>query len=290
MNLRPILTLTRPAGLPSVWSNCLAGWWLGGGGNPHALPLLFAGATLLYFGLVVLHDAFDVHHDRQQRRTRPVPAGEVRLRTVWRWGLALTVLGALLLIAAGTVTGAMALGLVLFALLFNALRRMISWSPVLLGVVRLFSYLLGASVAEHGISGWPLWCGIALAFYVAGLKFLADGPAVKPIPRWPIVLLCVPVWLALVMNVGPYREPALLLSAVVALWSARCLRHTYWTPEPNLPITVSGLTSGIVFVDWLAACPTAPEHLGLDLRMLSFCFLGLFGLSFGLHHWTEPRR
>ena len=71
--LRTLLILGRVSNLPTVWSNCLAGWWLGGGGNTGKLPFLFAGTTLLYIGGMYLNDAFDVEFDRQHRKERPIP-------------------------------------------------------------------------------------------------------------------------------------------------------------------------------------------------------------------------
>ncbi len=48
--LRTLLILGRVSNLPTVWSNCLAGWWLGGGGNFWKLPFLFFGVSLLDTG------------------------------------------------------------------------------------------------------------------------------------------------------------------------------------------------------------------------------------------------
>ena len=73
--LRALLILGRVSNLPTVWSNCLAGWWLGGGGNYANLLLLLLGATLLYAGGMFLNDAFDAEFDTQYRRARPIPSG-----------------------------------------------------------------------------------------------------------------------------------------------------------------------------------------------------------------------
>ena len=35
--LRTLLILGRVSNLPTVWSDCLAAWWLGGGGNVWTL-------------------------------------------------------------------------------------------------------------------------------------------------------------------------------------------------------------------------------------------------------------
>ncbi|HEY2083548.1 MAG TPA: prenyltransferase, partial [Verrucomicrobiae bacterium] len=69
--LRTFLVLGRASNLPTIWSNCLAGWWLGGHSSTNKLPFLFAGTTLLYVGGMYLNDVFDVNFDRQHRKERP---------------------------------------------------------------------------------------------------------------------------------------------------------------------------------------------------------------------------
>jgi 4-hydroxybenzoate polyprenyltransferase len=73
--LRALLALGRVSHLPTVWSNCLAGWWLGGHGNFSKLPLLFLGVSALYTGGMFLNDAFDADFDRSAARNgRSLPA------------------------------------------------------------------------------------------------------------------------------------------------------------------------------------------------------------------------
>ena len=71
--LRALLVLGRVSNLPTVWSNCLAAWWLAGGGTVERLPFLLLGATLLYTGGMFLNDAFDADFDNQYRKERPIP-------------------------------------------------------------------------------------------------------------------------------------------------------------------------------------------------------------------------
>lgn len=276
---RTILALARPALLPTIWSNCLAGWWLGGGGSPEHLPFLFGGATLLYLGATFLNDAFDAEHDRQHRRARPIPAGGVTHDTVWRWGLGWLVAGTLLMFYIGELPGGIALGLVFLIVLYNTLHRLVIFSPVLNGLCRLGLYALGASVAEHGVTGWTLWCGLALAAFLSGVDFLARWEATPRQARWwPVSLLAAPIFFAAIMDTGRYREPALLLSAVLALWCLKALRQTFWSPEKNLHATVSALLAGIVLVDWLATCPVTSllAQTNHAPRELSFAFIALF--------------
>ena len=68
--LRTLLVLGRSSNLPTVWSNCLAGWLLSGGGELKTFLWLCAGATCLYTGGMYLNDAIDANFDLQFRRER----------------------------------------------------------------------------------------------------------------------------------------------------------------------------------------------------------------------------
>jgi len=267
-----LLTLGRVANLPTVWSNCLAGWWLGGHENLGHLPLLFIGATLLYMGGAFLNDAFDAEYDRQHRRARPIPSGVISLKEVGRWGAGLLLLGVFWLFCLGTTTGLLGAAVALLALAYNMTHRMFLFSPALLGLCRFFLYVIAASTGAEGADGWALWCGLALAAYVTGLRILADlEEAPSPDRYWPATLLTAPIILALIMDVNHYRAPGLELSAVLGLWVLYCLRRTIWPADQDIAKAIAGLTAGIVFVDWLAV---------VDLpRELSFVFLALFGAS-----------
>src|SRR5262245_57020932 len=91
--LRPFLILGRVSNLPTVWTNCLAGWLLGGAGSWCDWLRLCVGASLLYIAGMFLNDAFDAEFDRQRRRGRPIPSGQVEERTVWIAGTSLLALG-----------------------------------------------------------------------------------------------------------------------------------------------------------------------------------------------------
>jgi hypothetical protein len=266
---RTFLSLSRAANLPTVWSNCLAGWWLGGHGNAGELPFLFSGVTLLYLGGAFLNDAFDANYDKDYRRTRPIPGGAASRKAVLYWGLTFLALGSMVLVGMGTSTAGLGLGLVLCILIYDAVHRLFLFSPALLGICRFFVYPIGAAVTAHGLAGWSIWCGLALAAYVTGVGcFMRWNRSSKAPDYWAAVLLAVPVLLALLMNAGEYRQKGILLSAILVLWVIRTLRHAFWPPERNLDITTSGLQAGIVFVDWLAVADAS--------RPLSAVFIALF--------------
>ena len=80
--LRSLLILGRVSNLPTVWSNCFAGWWLAGAGSWNGLALLCLGATCLYLGGMYLNDAFDAQFDQQHRPERPIPSGAISAAAV----------------------------------------------------------------------------------------------------------------------------------------------------------------------------------------------------------------
>src|SRR5437867_6492190 len=118
---RTVLILGRVSNLPTVWSNCLAGWLLGGGGTGWMFLLVCLGATCLYLGGMFLNDAFDVEFDRRQRTERPIPSGAITLSAVWRWGFFWLGAGAMILILIGRTTGLLAVALLLCIVLYDAL-------------------------------------------------------------------------------------------------------------------------------------------------------------------------
>ena len=278
--LRTLAILGRASNLPTVWSNCLAGWWLGGGGNSANLPWLFLGVTALYLGGMFLNDAFDADFDRQHRPERPIPSGAISLPAVWGWGLAWLALGALSLIAIGKMTGALAIVLLVCIIVYDASHKVVTASPWLMGGCRFWIYVVAGSTASWGLNGWPIWCGVALALYVAGLSHMARLENSRGrIPCWPLTLLAVPVFLAMLMDGAENRFPAIWLSLILVLWIARCARPIFQGGEVNVGRIVSGLLAGIVLVDWLAVAPGCPHGL-------SAAFLILFAATLGLQRFV----
>jgi 4-hydroxybenzoate polyprenyltransferase len=260
-SLRTLLILGRISNLPTVWSNCLAGWWLGGAGNYEDLPFLLAGATCLYTGGMFLNDAMDAEFDRLHRKERPVPSGAIGLEILWKWGLSWLALGGLCLIWLGPTTGCLGVLLILSILLYDAVHKRIRFGPILMAICRFLLYVIAASVANNGVTGRSIWCGLALALYIVGLSFFARGESVHhKLHYWPAFLMAAPVILALLIDNNDYREAGLLLSAVLVLWTLLALRQTLWSNEPKIGLTVSWLLAGIVLVDWLAVAD-APRLL-----------------------------
>lgn len=250
---RTLLVLGRASNLPTVWSNCLAGWLLGEGGHFSGFVLLCLGATCLYTGGMFLNDAFDVEFDRQHRSERPIPSGAISLGEVWGFGVGWLVLGAVLLAFFGVPTAILTILLVISILVYDAVHKLIDLSPFLMALCRFFLFLVAASASDMGVTGLAIWSSFALALYIVGLSYVAKSESTRgPLRYWPCLLLLAPVLLAYIVNQGSYKPIGLLFSAALLIWILRNLSFTFWSPDKNIPRTVSGLLAGIVLVDLLA--------------------------------------
>ena len=272
--LRTLLVLARGSNLPTVWSNCLAGWWLGGGGNFWKLPFLFLGASLLYTGGMFLNDAFDEEFDRQRRPERPIPTGKIAAPLVWKLGLAQLGLGVLLVGGCGKIAALCAVLLAFTILLYDFTHKFFNASPWLMGACRGGVYLLAGAAGTTGLNGFVIAGGAALAFYVVGLSYVAKNETARgKVSLPPLALLAAPMLFAFALNTGDYRRDALWISLVLLLWAGRCLRNIFVGSIGNTPWMVTNLLAGIVFVDWLAVAPILPHATS------AITFLGLFGLT-----------
>lgn len=269
--LRTLLILGRVSNLPTVWSNCLAGWWLAGAGDLAHFVLLCTGATLLYLGGMFLNDAFDAQFDAQHRPERPIPSGAIRVEAVWQWGFSWLGLGLLCFGLLGIKTVILGLLLALCIVIYDALHKIFAFSPFLMAACRFFLVLAAASLGRDGITGLSIWSAVVLAAYIVGLSFVAQRESVPgPLRYWNLIFLFAPVLLALIINRGPYLPRGIVLAGILVIWILRCLRYIYWTKQRNVGRSVAGLLAGIVLVDLLAVGGAGP---------VSLAFVVLFALT-----------
>jgi 4-hydroxybenzoate polyprenyltransferase len=262
--LRTLFILARVSNVPTVWSNCLAGWWLGGGGPWSQLILVCFAMSLIYSGGMFLNDAFDANFDRQNRRSRPIPSGAIAEQDVWQWGFLLLAVGAAGLIWLGTTAAILTVLLTGAILFYNLVHKVSDASPVLLGICRLLVYLIAAGAARNGITGYVLWCGLALASYVMGLSWLARKEIWRgPAPYWPGIFLLAPLVLAGLTDDGADRPTGNVLSLVLLVWMLWAVRHAFWRDEPKVGYAVARLLAGVTLVDLLAVADLAQPMVTL---------------------------
>ena len=256
--LRTLLVLGRVSNLPTVWSNCLAGWILSGGGPVSRLGWLCLGATLLYIAGMYFNDAFDATFDRQHRPERPIPSGAISVTAVWRWGLLFLFGGLACLIPLGKAPAVLAVLLAATILLYDAVHKIFALSPVVMAACRFLLVMLAASVGTHGITGLAVWTALVLAAYVIGLSFIAQKESTHIALRlWPMLFLLAPLLLAGIINTEPFQKISFLLALVLIGWLLRSLYFAFWAVHRNVGRCVSSLLAGIALVDLLAVGPGA---------------------------------
>lgn len=263
--LRVLLILGRSSNLPTVWSNCLAGWLLGGAGTWGHLGFLFVGASLLYTGGMFLNDAFDTSFDRAHRRERPIPSGRIAEREVWIWGFVLLGSGLTGLAFCGPSTAALASFLEFCILLYNAIHKWTPASPVIMGACRGLLLLTAASTGESGVTGLAVWSALVLTAYTIGLSFIArrESTGGVRLQAVPCVLLLLPAFLALMVNTGPFITQTMVAITLLLGWIAWAIRPLLG-PEPqgSAGRCVALLIAGMPLVDLLAlAGDLAPAFL-----------------------------
>ena len=257
--LRTLLILGRVSNVPTVWSNCLAGWILGGGGSVWNLVLLCLGASCSYVGGMYLNDAFDAEFDRQHRSIRPIPSGAISETEVWIWGLGWLSAGVLALSFFHWKTTLLVFLMTGAILFYDWLHKSVAFSPFLMALCRFFLYLVAASTGTDGVTGLAIWCSLALSAYIVGLSYVARKESTGGfLDYWPCYLLGTPVLLAILINAGQYFLLGIVFSLVLALWVLQCLRFLFRTSHRLIGRAVSGLLAGIVLVDMVAVVGATP--------------------------------
>lgn len=206
----PFLRLGRVSNLPTVWSNVLAGSLLAGAdparpGLAWQLLLATFAISAFYEGGMYLNDAFDHAIDARERPTRPIPAGEIGARQVFRIGFALLLLGIAALASQGAAAAAVGAALGASILVYDRWHKGHRFSPLVMGLCRAWVYLAAAAVAA-GAAGLAdarvAWGALAVFAHVVGLTYAARQESLDRVGRlWPLLVLALPLaiglaWLA----------------------------------------------------------------------------------------------
>ena len=259
--LRTLLILARASNIPTVWSNCFAGWILGGSGHWLTLLLMCFGATFLYIGGMFLNDAFDAAFDAQYRKERPIPSGAIKAEEVWVLGGTWLVVGLTFLFWMGLATLVFSLLLVGCILFYNWVHKKTQLSPIPMAGCRFLLYLLAASTALNGVDTIVVISAIGLACYVVGLSYVAKTESAPGVLKWwPCLLLTVPFGIYAYENRLQWTGTLTLIAPVAAAWVLFSLSNLFRTPK-RIGATVSGLLAGIVFVDLLNTAAASPRTI-----------------------------
>jgi 4-hydroxybenzoate polyprenyltransferase len=181
--VRTALRLGRVSNLPTVWTNLVVGIALNGGAPSPAiiLPLLLAG-SLFYVAGMFLNDAYDHRWDSRFRPERPIPAGMVRLSTVFAAGYGMMAAGITILYLGLSTKAPAVVGLALCGLivLYDKAHKGNPFSPIVMGLCRVCLYVVAALAVAPRLGG-AVYLGAALLLaYLVGLSSLAKREAARP--------------------------------------------------------------------------------------------------------------
>jgi len=252
--LYPFFLLGRVSNLPTVWSNCVAGWYLGGGQNVFSLLLICVSGTLLYVGGMYLNDACDAQYDSIHRPNRPIPSGMVSRLTVWLLGILWMVLGTAIAFSMEKNTVVVAVLLVISILLYDFIHKKVTWSPVVMAFNRFFLYLLAATVAVKGITFFAILGAAGLAIYITGVSYLARMESSNKISNyWPLLLLFTPLLFAWLKCMLKHEDPIMyFLPFFTGAWILWALSAVLARSQKDVVTAINRLLAGIILVDMLA--------------------------------------
>lgn len=304
----PLLAWLRLCRAPNVFT-ALADVSMGYLVARHALDeigvfvCLVGSSACLYTAGMVLNDVFDVEIDRKERPFRPLPSGQIGLKTAAVFGFGLLLAGIILGATAGLASltedavaipcrsGAIALLIAVCVLLYNGFLKKTPLGPLGMGLCRFFNVLLGFSAAQ--IASGPSWlmsyepvqvlAAAGIGLYIVGVTWFARGEA----GRSPLVNLLggmavmaagiglVAWWgslnranQAILGNNATYAF-WLLLAVMFLVGQRRCLEAVF-DPQPVLVQAAikQCILSLILFDAAITAFGTGRPEFGLGVAML----------------------
>jgi 4-hydroxybenzoate polyprenyltransferase len=251
--MRPWLHLARISNLPTVWTNVTAAWLLAGGAlNDTRLAWLILAGSLLYTGGMIMNDAADAKFDMEHRKERPIPAGQVSVKSAWIVSVVMLLAGSTLAVVFGANPRVTAL-LVSAIVIYDLYHKQWAGSVIIMGACRVFLYLMAAGAALEP----ALPAALALGCYVVGITMAArlehkNGSLPPAASLLALALLYTPgiVFALRFASAGGSPMQLLLLAAFAILIALAT--QTLRKGGPAIGQAVGMLLAGIVVVDALA--------------------------------------
>jgi 4-hydroxybenzoate polyprenyltransferase len=264
-----LLGLARIPNIPTVWTNCIAAWFLAGGSwQPQLLILLCLGASLIYAGGCTLNDAWDSEWDRQFRPERPIPSGRISLRAVWVVGFAELAAGLAVLMAFPAAALWSALLLCLWVLFYDQWHKRSAWAVLLMALCRFQLAATAALATGRDLGGAGMWHAVALFAYILLITGVARFESRQGAPTFPAIrgvelLLLAPAAAAILPAPSGWKHslPVLVMVLVMAFWltvaASALKRHGRAGIGPFVGLCLAGISLfdaafGAIVLQWNA--------------------------------------
>ncbi len=173
----------RPANIVTSVADVLAGIAIAGffSGTftftEQILPviLLIGSTKCLYGGGVVFNDVFDADLDRIERPERPIPSGIISTKEATILAMSLLFLGILAAFFVNMYSGFIALGIALFAIVYDKWGKHHSLlGPLNMGLCRGLNLLLGISIIAFQLSA-HFYLAVVPIIYIAAITMVSRG-------------------------------------------------------------------------------------------------------------------
>ncbi|MDR2644157.1 MAG: UbiA family prenyltransferase [Planctomycetaceae bacterium] len=236
-----ILQLLRISALPTLWSNVLTAYFIGGGNNLNLLFFLLVSMSSIYLGGMVLNDYFDAETDKIERPERPIPSGRITIRTAFILGMCLVTFGVFVgficpfigdcsdyekRVAIGIVT-------VLFCcvILYNSfLKRMSIIGPFVMGACRILCYLFVFFTVERIVlvshTVWSIFVGAYVMCLTMVSRFEANSQKIQKGVGLALSFLILIDAIACLFFVDIIHAFLVILLYPVAVWLRRFVSMT----------------------------------------------------------------
>ena len=247
-----VLELCRISNLPTVISNCAAGYLISKDALSWGLALIVIGASLLYSGGMAMNDVIDLRYDKKHKTDRPI----ARAAISYRFGLVLTLVflfvGTLILLFSGSslpFVGALLLNITIY----NFIHKKTSSAIFIMGLCRSLLYLIaGYSLGQN--NDILIWA-IILGLYTAGITLVARGEdSGNESGIYGLILVSLPCFLSLYfIIVNSFISIPIVTSSLLFLfWIAYCFRVIKSKIEGRIGKSVSLMIAGMCLIDSMA--------------------------------------
>jgi 4-hydroxybenzoate polyprenyltransferase len=176
------LRMMRPANVVTSVADVLAGAAIAGvfsaeifKDHLQAIIMLCFSTACLYGGGIVFNDVFDADLDKIERPERAIPSGRVSLQQASVFGSILLLAGVISAALVSTVSASLAVGISLFALLYNKISKHHPfWGPLNMGLCRGLNLLLGMSILMGALPQW-YFLAIVPIVYIFSITMISRG-------------------------------------------------------------------------------------------------------------------
>ncbi len=270
-NARALLVLGRVSNLSTVWSNCLCPWVIAGGGSAGVFVWLLIGLSLIYVGGMYLNDFCDVKFDQEFRPERPIPAGQIRRKTVLALVIALFLSGFASIAWIGWHAACHAVLLLGLIVAYNIVHKKTALGVPLMAACRASIYLTVGAAAIEDVNEAIYWASGLMFLYTFGVTSLARTESTEEANRlWGIAPLIATLAGAVYLASQSFGGVFLACLLIAGAWIGWAFLRARANGTLIVGKTIGPLLAGICLVDLLIISSLNQFSLTIGGSLMAF--------------------